>query len=163
MNPDDLAVFRGARLLLLLSVAAEEAPDALDTERLGSYDFLATHPLLMAAAPDDPDRLTLRLAGFDDRALAYASAGQRLATSLTRVHRDLTLLVRAGLVEMHADGRIRYRLTPEGASAVERLNSGYAESYRLAARIVVRRARRLSGRKLRESLHQWIRWDSHDR
>lgn len=163
MNADDLAVFRGARLLLLLSVTAEDAPDGLDAERLGIYDFLAIHPLLLAHEPDDPDRLTLRLAGFDDRALAYASAGQRLATALIRLGRDLTGLVGAGLVEMRADGRIRYRLTPEGHAAVERLNSAYAESYRLAARIVVRRARRLSGRKLRESLHQWIRWDSHDR
>jgi hypothetical protein len=161
VNADDLAVFRGARLLLLLSVAsevaAEETPDGLDVERLGIYDFLAAHPLLVAREPDDPDRLTLRLAGFDDRALAYGSAGQRLATGLTRLNRDLALLIKEGLVEMRADGRIRYRLTLQGHAAVERLNAGYAEAYRLAARFVIRRLRRLSGRRLRESLHQWTR------
>jgi hypothetical protein len=154
VNADDLAVFRGARLLLMLSVVAEESPDGLDAERLGIYDFLAVHPLLIARAEDDPDRLTLRLAGFDDRALAYASAGQRLATGLLRLRPDLAVLLRTGLVEMRADGRIRYRLTPDGRAAVERLNAGYAESYRLAARFVVRRLRRVSGRRLRESVHR---------
>jgi hypothetical protein len=161
VNADDQIAFRGARLLLLLSVVAEvepeEAPDGLDAERLGIYDFLSAHPLLIVNGPDDPDGLMLRLAGFDDRSLAYASAGQRLATGLMRLNRDLAVLIGAGLVEMRAEGRIRYRLTSDGEIAVGRLNAGYAENYRLAARFVVRRLRRLSGRRLRESLHQWTR------
>jgi hypothetical protein len=154
MNPDDVAVFRCARLLLLLDLLHEDTPAGLDAERLGVYDFLSTHPLLLARGRDDPDRLTLQLAGFDDRAIAYASAGHLLVTRQQRLPRDLSTLVDAGMVSVHAAGRIRYRLTGPGREAARRLTAAYARSYTTAARIVVRRLRRLSGRRLRLVVRQ---------
>jgi hypothetical protein len=156
VNPDESAVFRHARLVLLLSVTADWDPDGTDGERLGVYDFLAMHPLLLARHRDDPDRLTLRRAGFDDRAVAYASPAQRFATGQRFLARDLALLVERGLVARRVAGRVRYRLTTEGKALASQFTAMYAQAYVTAARIVVRRARRLSGRKLRESLRQWL-------
>ncbi|MDP9796910.1 hypothetical protein J2S43_005422 [Catenuloplanes nepalensis] len=156
MNPENTAAFRCARLLLLMLVVEENVPLGIDAERLGAYDFLAAHPLLLARAPDDPDRPALRRAGFDDRALAYASAGQRLVTAQQHLGRDLSTLLGAGMVVLGAAGRVRYRLTPEGRSAASALNAAYARSYADAARIVVRRLRRLSGRRLRQTLRECI-------
>ena len=152
MIPEDVSVVRQARLLLVLACAGE----GLDAERLGVYDFLAAHPLLLARADDDADRTTLRLAGFDDRALAYASPGQRFVTAQLHLARDLAALVGRGLVEVTATGRVTYRLTQEGASMADRLTAMYAQVYRTAARIVIRRLRRLSTRRLREGLRQWL-------
>lgn len=153
MNPEDIAAFRCARLVLLIGLAAEDGPEGLDAERIGIYDFLAAHPLLLIGA-EDPDRLTLQMAGFDDRAVAYASAGQRLATAQQRLPGDLAALVAAGLVTIAAEGRVRYRLTPEGRDTAQRLNASYARSYTTAARIIMRRLRRLSGRRLRAAVRR---------
>ncbi|MET7397747.1 hypothetical protein ABZS66_30090 [Dactylosporangium sp. NPDC005572] len=152
MNPDDVSVFRQARLLLLLATAAEP----VDAERLGVYDFLAAHPLLLARADTDPDRTALRLAGFDDRAAAYASPAQRWVTAQQHLARDLTELVARGLVRAAATGRVTYHLTPEGATMAAEFTAMYAQSYITAARVVIRRLRRVSGRKLREGLRQWL-------
>lgn len=156
MNPDEIALFRQARLVLLLAATVEGAPDGVDAERLGIYDFLAGHPLLLARGRDDPDRLTLRLAGFDDRSVAYASPAQRFVSAQLLLARDLADLVGRGLVSVTVAGRIRYRLTPEGAAMASRFTAMYSQAYLTAARIVIRRTRRLSGRKLRESLRQWL-------
>ncbi|WP_051799712.1 hypothetical protein [Catenuloplanes japonicus] len=156
MNPEDTAVFRCARLLLMLLVVEEDGAAGIDAERLGVYDFLAVHPLLLARAPDDPDRQALRRAGFDDRALAYASAGQRLVTAQQHLGRDLSVLLGTGLVVLGAAGRVRYRLTDRGRASATALNAAYARSYADAARIVVRRLRRLSGRRLRQTLRECI-------
>lgn len=150
MNPDDVAAFRCARLLLLLDLLHDQDPGGTDAERLAAYDFLAAHPLLLARADDDPDRLRLRLAGFDDRAVGYASPGQRLATAQQRIARDLGLLVAQGLAAVEVAGRVRYRLTADGTRAAGLLTATYAVSYRMAARTVVKRLRPLSGRRLRE-------------
>lgn len=154
MNPDDSAAFRCARLLLLLDVVCEENPAGLDAERLGVYDFLAAHPLLLARQPDDPDRLDLRIAGFDDRAVGYASPAHRLATAQMRLRKDLSMLAGAGLVAVTAAGRVRYRLTPAGRAAADSLTATYARSYVIAAQIIVRRLRRLSGRRLRAAVRR---------
>lgn len=151
-----MAAFRCARLLLLLDLIRQDTPEGVDAERIGVYDFLAAHPLLLAREDDDPDRMTLLMAGFDDRALGYASAGQRLATAQQHLARDLGVLVRSGLVTMAARGRIRYRLTDDGRAAAERLTAAYARSYTTAAAVVVRRLRRLSGRRMRETLRRCI-------
>ena len=156
MTPDDLAAFRCARLLLLLDVAAAESPEGLDAERIGVYDFLAAHPLLLVSDEDDPERMTLLMAGFDPRAVGYASAGQRLATAQQRLGRDLSLLVGEGLATVSAAGRVRYRLTDDGRSRADALNATYARSYTLAARIIIRRLRRLSGRRLRDAVRRSI-------
>jgi hypothetical protein len=151
VNPDGSETFRLARLLLLLSVAEE-----LDAERLGVYDFLAEHPLLLARADNDPDRNALRLAGFDDRALAYASPAQRFITAQLALRDDLATLTRRGLVTTRATGRVRYRLTPDGATIAGRFASRYAHRYTEAARVIVRRSRRMSGRRLRANLRRWL-------
>jgi len=152
MTPDDVAVFRQARLLLALECAGEP----LDAEHLGVYDFLAAHPLLLARAEDDPDRTALRLAGFDDRAVAYASPAQRFVTAQLRLGDDLAALVGRGLVQVTAAGRVTYQLTAEGAGMAARFTAMYAQLYRTAARIVIRRLRRRSTRRLREGLRQWL-------
>ncbi|WP_433381913.1 hypothetical protein ACQPZX_17965 [Actinoplanes sp. CA-142083] len=154
MTPDDLAAFRCARLLLLLDAAAADAPEGLDAERIGVYDFLAAHPLLLVRDEDDPDRMTLLMAGFDGRAVSYASAGHRLATAQQRLARDLSVLVGEGLATAAASGRVRYRLTDEGRRRASALTATYARSYTTAARIIMRRLRRLSGRRLREVLRR---------
>lgn len=156
MNPDDIAVFRHARLVLLLAVATEATPDGVDAERVGIYDFLAMHPLLLVRQRDDPDRLTLRLAGFDDRAVAYASPAQRFVNGQVRLARDLADLVGKGLVSVSATGRVRYRLTPVGAHMASQFTAMYSQSYVTAARVVIRRTRRLSGRRLRAGLREWL-------
>ncbi|WP_327003634.1 hypothetical protein OHA72_52680 [Dactylosporangium sp. NBC_01737] len=152
MTPEDVSVFRQARVLLVLQCAGEP----LDVEHLGVYDFLAAHPLLLARAEDDPDRTALRLAGFDDRAVAYASPAQRFVTAQLHLAGDLAALVGRGLVQVTATGRVTYQLTPEGASMAARFTAMYAQLYRTAARIVIRRLRRLSTRRLREGLRQWL-------
>ncbi|MDG6103101.1 hypothetical protein Daura_16465 [Dactylosporangium aurantiacum] len=152
MTPDDVPVFRQARILLVLQCAGEP----LDVEHLGVYDFLAAHPLLLARAGDDPDRTALRLAGFDDRAVAYASPAQRYVTAQLHLAGDLAALIGRGLVRATATGRVTYQLTQEGADMAARFTAMYAQRYRTAARVVVRRLRRLSTRRLREGLRQWL-------
>ncbi|MBL7259836.1 hypothetical protein [Paractinoplanes lichenicola] len=156
MTPDDLAVFRCARLLLLLGLAEHDLPEGLDAERLGIFDFLAGYPLLLARDAGDPDRTALRLAGFDDRAIGYGGAGPLLATRQQQLGRDLSALVSAGLAETVADGRIRYRLTGDGREAVVGISAAYARSYTTAAAVVLRRLRRLSGRRLRETVRRCL-------
>lgn len=155
MNPDDLAALRRARLLLLLAIADDE----LDAERIGIYDFLSAQPLLLVREEDDPDRMSLLMAGFDHRSVAYASPGQRLATAQQRLPRDLSMLVAEGLATVSAAGRVRYRLTAEGRRTADGLTASYARSYTTAARIIIRRLRRLSGRRLRDAVRRSIAAD----
>lgn len=152
MIPEDDPVFRQARLILLLAAAGE----GLDLERLGIYDFLAEHPLLLAREETDPDRLPLLLAGFDDRASSYASAPHRFVSRQLSLPQDIEKLVASGLVEVLTDGRIRYRLTDAGRTLAGQFSARYSQAYTAAARIVLRRVRRLSGRKLRENMREWL-------
>jgi hypothetical protein len=154
--PEQDGPFRLARLALLLAVLDETHPDGVDAERLGIYDFLAANPLLVAHADDDPDRLALQLAGFDDRALSYASPAQRYVTAQLHLPADLARLVADGLVSRVAAGRIRYRLTDRGHELAGRFEARYAHAYTVAARLVVGRLRRLSARRLRENLRGWL-------
>jgi hypothetical protein len=156
MIPEDDPVFRQARLILLLAATSEVTAEGLDAERLGIYDFLAEHPLLLARDEADPDRLPLLLAGFDDRATSYASAPQRFVSRQLNLPRDIETLVAAGLVEVSMDGRIRYRLTDAGRTLAGQFTARYSQAYTAAARIVLRRVRRLSGRKLRENMREWL-------
>lgn len=156
MNPENYAAFRLARLILLLKVVGEFIPEGVDAERLGMYDFLAAHPLLLAREDGDPDRLALQMAGFDDRALAYASAAQLFLAGQSRLPGDLSVLIGRGLVETTIEGRIRYRLTAEGQAMARQFTAMYSQAYTAAARVVLRRARRLSGRRLRVNMRKWL-------
>ncbi len=152
MIPEEDAVFRQARLILLLAAAG----DGVDLERLGIYDFLAANPLLLARDETDPDRLPLLLAGFDDRAISYLSAPHRFVSRQLSLRGDVDTLVARGLVEVTGDGRIRYRLTDAGRTLAGQFSARYSQAYTAAARIVLRRVRRLSGRKLRENMREWL-------
>ena len=149
-------VFRAAQLTLLLDVVARTQPGGADLDRLAVYDFLAEHPLLLARHEDDPDRIRLRLAGFDDTALSYASAAQRFVGRRLRLPADLAWLISRGLASVSAEGRVRYRITDAGHRLSGSFRSIYAAAYTDAARIVVGRLGRASDRRLRESLPQWL-------
>ncbi|MEV0327444.1 ABC-three component system middle component 2 [Micromonospora echinospora] len=155
--PEHDTVFRLAQLALLLDAAVPFHPDGVPLERLGVYDFLAANPLLMASGKDDPDRLELLLAGFDDRALSYASPAQRFATRRERLQHDLALLLAYDLVTTAVRGHVLYRLTAAGRELTSRFTAMYAHAYTLAASIVMKRLRKVSDSRLRESIADWTR------
>lgn len=88
-RPEDDPVFRQAQLLLLLDELRSE-PTSLD--RLTYYDFFAESPYLLFTE-EDPERRTLRLAGFQSAALSYHSPAQRFVTRQEQVGGDLAALV----------------------------------------------------------------------
>ncbi|WP_238162203.1 ABC-three component system middle component 2 [Micromonospora endolithica] len=155
--PEHDTVFRLAQLVLLLDAAAQFHPDGVPLERLGVYDFIAANPLLMASAEDDPDRLELLMAGFDDRALSYASPAQRFATRRERLQHDLALLLAYDLATTAVRGHVLYRLTSAGHELTSRFTAMYAHSYTLAANIVMNRLRKVSDSRLRECITDWTR------
>ena len=155
-GPEDHHVFRVAQLTLLLEVAWAESVDVRTVDRLGFYDFFPANPFVVTAGDgprDAADRLTLRLAGFSDRQLSYASTGQRFASRRRRLQHDLSLLIAYGLVAIETNG---YRLTPAGRTLAAELNSVYADSYRAAAQVVLRRLKRLSDRQLMLHANDWL-------
>jgi hypothetical protein len=154
--PEDRQVFRQAQLILLLEVAEEQRIPVSTVDRLGIYDFFSANPFVVTSGQRDrdaADRLTLRLAGFSDRQLSYASTGQRFASRRRRLQHDLSLLLAYGLVAIGSGG---YRLTPSGRELAAGLTSVYADAYREAARIVLRRLGRLSTQKLSQSATDWL-------
>jgi hypothetical protein len=153
--PEHDTVFRLAQLVLLLSVVAAVHPEGVHMERLGIYDFISANPLLMATEHRDPDRLSLQMQGFDDRALSYASPAQRFTTRREQLQHDLALLIAYGLVIVSARGHVFYRSTPDGYELASKFTAMYAKSYMHSAGIVVRRLRKLSDGKLRDNLAIW--------
>lgn len=155
-GPEEHQVFRLAQLALLLAVAADERVEVRTVDRLGFYDFFSANPFVVTAG-DEPrdasDRLALRLAGFSDRQLSYASTGQRFASRRRRLQHDLSLLIAYGLAEIGERG---YSLSPAGLSLADSLSSVYACAYRSAAQIVLRRLKRLSDRRLRQQADDWL-------
>jgi hypothetical protein len=152
VKADDDPVFRLAQLILMLDVVSDRYPDGIDIERLAVFGFLAAHPLLLAREDDDPDRMRLLMAGFDDRAVGYASAAHRYVTHRIRTPQDLALLVAYGLVAVSVTGRVCYRATSRGRAMAHEFTAVYARSYADAARIVVGRLRRFSDRGLWERM-----------
>jgi hypothetical protein len=153
--PEQDTVFRLAQLVLLMDVAATFHPDGVHLERLGAYDFIAANPLLMASNDDDPDRFALLMAGFDDRALSYASPAQRFATRRERLQHDLAVLLAYHLASATVRGHVLYRPTDSGHQMAGRFTAIYARSYATAARIVITRLRRVSDTRLRDSVTGW--------
>lgn len=156
MIVEDDRRFRAACLMLLLDVVADVRPEGVDADRLVLFDFLAAHPLLLARDESDPDRVRLRLAGFDDRALSYASAVQRYVTRRQRLPGDLGWLVTYGLVDVVVDGRVRHQPTAAGRAMARAFTSMYARAYREAAVIVVNRLGRMPDRGLAAIMSQWM-------
>lgn len=155
-TPEDRQVFRLAQLLLLLEIAGATEFPVESVDRLGFYDFFAANPFVVTSgegARDEADRLTLRLAGFTDRQLSYASTGQRFASRRRRLQHDLSMLLAYGLAAVSPQG---YVLTSEGQALAENLTSVYADSYREAARIILRKLGRLSDRQLTRNAADWL-------
>lgn len=155
-GPEDRQVFRLAQLTLLLQVAGAEAAPVRSVDRLAFYDFFSANPFVVVFGDtprDSADRLTLRLAGFSDQQLSYASTGQRFASRLRRLQHDLSLLVAYGLVTIGNEG---YGLTEAGRAIASQFISVYADSYREGARVVLGRLKRLSDRNLKRSADEWL-------
>lgn len=153
--PEDDVVFRLAQLVLLLaSLRKLELPGA-SIERLGYYDFLVANPMLVLTDGGDRDRKRLLMAGFDGRALSYASPAHRFTTRRERLQHDLALLVAYGLVAPAVNKRVLYAATDEGVELAGRFNAVYARSYQLSAEILLGRLRRLSDTRLREAVQIW--------
>jgi hypothetical protein len=74
--PEDDIIFRLAQLLLLLTSVDQLGNSGVSLERLGCYDFLVANPMLVFTDEADPDRTRLLMAGFDGRALSYASLAE---------------------------------------------------------------------------------------
>jgi hypothetical protein len=154
--PEDRTVFRLAQLALLLDVAAQVGAPIRTIDRLGLYDFLAANPYIATSGGenrDNADRLTLRLAGFSDMQLSYASAGQRFANRRRRLQHDMALLVAYKLATFDHSG---YLLTDAGHNIARQLNSVYADAYRTSADLILRKLGRLSDRRLNAAADQWL-------
>lgn len=155
--PEDDVVFRLAQLLLLFASLQRQRQAGVSLERLGCYDFLVANPLLMLTDENDVDRKRLLMAGFDGRALIYASPAHRFTTRRERLQHDLALLVAYGLVAPAVDKSVLFAVTPAGLELAERFTAVYARSYRLSADILVRRLSRMSDKRLREAVRTWTR------
>lgn len=154
--PEDDVVFRLAQLLLLLRALDHAEIQGADLERLGYYDFLAANPLLVANDVVAADRTRLLLAGFDGRALSYASPSQRFVSRRERLQHDLVLLVAYGLVRATTAQGVQYSLTTAGRDLAGRFTTVYAQSYSIAADIILHHVRRFSPTRLRESVQRWL-------
>lgn len=153
--PEDDVIFRLAQLLLLLASLQRLGQPGIALERLGCYDFLVANPLLVVTDENDADRKRLLMAGFDGRALSYASPAHRFTTRRERLQHDLALLVAYGLVAPAIDKGVLYTVTPSGLDLAGRFTAVYARSYRLSAEILVRRLSRLSDKRLRDAVRTW--------
>jgi hypothetical protein len=153
--PEDDVIFRLAQLLLLLASLQRLGQPGISLERLGCYDFLVANPLLVVTDENDADRKRLLMAGFDGRALSYASPAHRFTTRRERLQHDLALLVAFGLVAPAVDKSVLYTVTSSGLDLAGRFTAVYARSYRLSAEILVRRLSRLSDKRLRDAVRTW--------
>jgi hypothetical protein len=155
-GPEERVVFRLGQLALLFEVADTHSAPVRTVDRLGYYDFFSANPFIVVdgdARRDSADRLALRLAGFSDRQLSYASTGQRFASRRRRLQHDLALLIAYGLVTLTGDG---YELTDDGRQLTGRLTSVYADAYREAARVVLQRLKPMSDARLRQRAQDWL-------
>ena len=149
-------------MLLLLASLDHLGQAGISLERLGCYDFLVANPMLMLTDEADPDRTRLLMAGFDGRALSYASPAHRFATRRERLQHDLALLLAYGLVAPTVDRGVLYAITGDGLEVAGRFTALYARAYRLSADTLLRRLSRMSDRRLRDAVGTWttVRRDS---
>ena len=154
--PEDHQLFRLAQLVVLLEVAGELGKAIVTVDRLGFYDFFAANPFAVLDDQKPKDRneaVRLRLAGFLEGQLSYASTGQRFVSRRRRLQHDLALLIAYGVATATSEG---YLLTSLGSEVGSRLSSVYADSYRVGARVVLQRLGSLSDRKLLSAAQQWL-------
>ena len=154
--PENSATFRMGRLLLLLGVARHDGRTIDSIDRLAYYEFFADNPWVILG--DDPpsdakDRDSLRLAGFAQTQLSYASTGHRFVSRRERIRGDLAQLIAFGLVRLAGT---RFSMTENGEQLVANMQSSYADAYRSSASIVLRRLVRLSNKRLEADVEEWL-------
>ncbi|QKS18874.1 hypothetical protein HUN58_02215 [Curtobacterium sp. Csp1] len=154
--PENSATFRMGRLLLLLGVARQDGRTIDSVDRLAYYEFFADNPWVILGddAPSDAkDRDSLRLAGFSQTQLSYASTGHRFASRRERIRGDLAQLIAFRLVRLAGT---RFSTTENGEQVVANMQSSYADAYRSSASIVLRRLTRLSNKRLEADVEAWL-------
>lgn len=155
--PESDTTFRLAQLLLLLRTLAEIDDAGSNLERLGYYDFLSANPFLVAEILSG-GRAALIMAGFDDRAISYASAGHRFTSRRERLQHDLSLLISFNFAVAHvASGSVMYTITPLGIAVADGFQALYARAYTRSATLVINSLRRMSDTRLRTAAREWLR------
>lgn len=155
-TPEESTTFRLARMLLLLAVAKQSGRQVASVDRLGYYEFFADNPFIVIEGDttrDATDRAALEVAGFSRVQLAYASSGPRFVSRRRRLQNDLAQLIALGLVELTSGG---YEVSDRGMGIATALNSVYADAYRAAAEIVLRRLASKSNAGLERSVEGWL-------
>lgn len=155
-EPESELNFRLAQLLLLLEQADELGRRVPSIDRLGYYDFFSANPFIVTSEDyprRDSDRILLKKAGFLEGQLSYGQAGQRYISRRSRLRDDISTLIAWGLISYDSDG---FGLTDSGKDLVARLSTIYADQYRTAAYIVLRRLVPLSNARLISSAQRWI-------
>lgn len=152
-SPEESPVFRIAQLVILLDEIAPKDSKGIDLERIAYYDFFAANPFAIFGDDDLIDRARLHRSGFDERQLSYASTGPRFANRRRRLQHDFSLLVAYGFVAPRGDG---YGIAPRGTGFAQALTALYADQYRESVRVIHRRFKKLSDRKLAELARQWL-------
>jgi hypothetical protein len=152
---DESLIFRLAQLLLLLEVARATQTRIDSVDRLAFSDFFAANPYLVLGSEerDQNDRRQLQLAGFSDRQLSYAAAGERFISRRQRLQHDLALLLAHGLLSLHEG---HYNATGDGLELASHLDTVYADAYRTSAEIVFRRLKPLGAGALRRTSEAWL-------
>lgn len=149
-GPEERTVFRVSQLCLLLAATDDTSAKLTSLDRLAYFDFFAANPFVVldgeSPQRDARDRLTLRLAGFADRQLNYGTVGHRFTTRRKRIQYDFALLLSRGLAQVSSD---RYAITDSGKQFANALETVYADAYRTAATIVLKRLGSLSETRLR--------------
>lgn len=149
-GPEERTVFRVSQLCLLLAATDETNAKLTSLDRLAYFDFFAAHPFIVldgdSPEKDARDRLILRLEGFADRQLNYGTIGHRFTTRRKRIQYDFALLVSRGLAQVSSN---HYAVTDSGKQFANALETVYADAYRTAATIVLKRLGNLSETRLR--------------
>ena len=157
LEPETLWQFRVGQLLLLMTVTGDIVGRGVDVDRLAYYDFFAANPFLIYEKVA-PERLQFSLAGFDSQVLSYASSAQRFANRRRRLEEDLARMASLGLVRPHTSARrVEWALEDVGREVASSFTAMYASAYLASARVVVRRLRTLSDRRLRERSLEWLK------
>ncbi|MFD9664317.1 hypothetical protein ACFWAY_22265 [Rhodococcus sp. NPDC059968] len=154
--PEESTTFRLARMLLLLDVAKKASRRIQSLDRLGYYEFFADNPFIVvegSSQRDEADRTTLKLVGFSQVQLAYASAGHRFVSRRRRLQHDLALLVAYGLATLTNNG---YVITDSGTEMAAEFQSVYADAYKKSSEIILRRLAGMSNKGLEIAVESWF-------
>lgn len=155
-EPGNEVNFRLGQLVLLLEQARLLNRRISSIDRLGYYDFFSANPFIVTSdeyPSRERDRVKLMQAGFLEGQLSYGQAGQRYVSRRERLRADIAVLLSWGLVDLDPRG---YALTDRGESIANSLSTVYADQYREAAAIVIRRLGTLTDSRLRSTVQGWL-------